>query len=270
MHTSRGLAGGHAYMQGAEPKRKDSTHQSIVSSPESMVAAAHETIAPAEVIIRVGILLVDDHELLAHSVAVALNLDPEIDVVAIETDPNAGLVRVFLIAPDVVIVDQIALVPRLHEGCPEARVLALGAAVDQELVLACIRAGVDGCVGMRTSPDALGQVIKRIYAGEAVYETRVLVQLLHNPPPGAPSPPRRTANLAKRELEVLTATAMGLNTAEAAAYLGISINTLRTHLKNILAKLEARSKLEAVLIAIREGRIDLPEDPDRIADSPAF
>jgi DNA-binding CsgD family transcriptional regulator len=58
-------------------------------------------------------------------------------------------------------------------------------------------------------------------------------------------------------MQVLSAIATGMSSAEAANDLGISLSTLRTHLKNIITKLEARSKLDAVLIAIREGRIRL-------------
>jgi DNA-binding NarL/FixJ family response regulator len=162
-----------------------------------------------------------------------------------------------------VVLDRLSLVARLRDELPTVRLLALGAAVDQGLVRECIRAGVDGCGNMNTSPSAVGEMIRRIYDGEPVYETRALLELLQTPQPPSVTTPRLTASLAKRELEVLSATAMGLNTAEAADFLGISVNTLRTHLKNILAKLEARSKLEAVLIAIREGRVDLPENHPR-------
>jgi len=225
-------------------------------------SAPHGSADASALTIRIAILLVDDHELLAHSVAVALGLDPELCVVAIETNPEAGLARVLSHGPDVVIFDRLSVATGLRQEHANSRLLALGAAEDPHVVRQCIRAGVDGCVNMNTSPSALGEMIKRIYHGEAVYETRALLELLRRPHPAIANSPRRTASLAKRELEVLSITAMGLNTAEAADYLGISINTLRTHLKNILAKLNARSKLEAVLVAIREGRIDVPEDSD--------
>jgi len=99
--------------------------------------------------------------------------------------------------------------------------------------------------------------IKRVHAGELLFDPGPLVQLLVDAPIPVPSVPRRTAKLAERELQVLSAIATGMSSAEAADELGISLSTLRTHLKNIITKLEARSKLDAVLIAIREGRIRL-------------
>jgi DNA-binding NarL/FixJ family response regulator len=217
---------------------------------------------PAEAVIRVGILLVHDHELLADAVGVALGLDPEIRIVAVETEPEAGLLRVIAAGPEVIILDSLPLAARLHAEHPESRLIALCAAGDQSVILACIRAGVDACIGMNTSPAMLGEMIKRVHAGEALYEPRALLELLQRPHMTIAAQPRRTASLAQRELEVLTAIAMGLSSAEAADYLCISINTLRTHVKNIIAKLGARSKLDAVLIAIREGRIELPGEAD--------
>jgi DNA-binding CsgD family transcriptional regulator len=82
--------------------------------------------------------------------------------------------------------------------------------------------------------------------------------LIQRPHQFSAQAPRKTASLSNRELDVLNVLATGSKTEEAAWQLGISPNTLRTHLKNILVKLEARSKLEAVLIAIREGRIEFP------------
>src|SRR5262249_52566666 len=156
-------------------------------------------------------------------------------VVAVETNPDTSLMRVLSRAPDVVVLDRLSLVARLRDQYPSARLLALGPAEHQNLVLDCIRAGVDGCMNMNTSPTELSEVIKRIHDGEPVYETRALLELLHRPQSSFVSPPRRTASLAKRELDVLSVTARGLTTAESADYLGISINTFRTHLKNILA-----------------------------------
>lgn len=210
--------------------------------------------------IRVGILIVNANELLAQSVAVALGLDADLCVVAVGTDDDAGLIRVLASRPDVVIVDGLGTVTHLRDELPTLRLFALSPHVDRDLILDCIRAGVDGCTSMDTSPHDLGQMIRRIHAGEAVYATRLLLELLNPPRSTAVAAPRRTAKLAQREIEVLTMTATGLPTAEAADALGISVHTFRTHLKHILAKLEARSKLEAVLIALREGRIQLPDD----------
>jgi DNA-binding NarL/FixJ family response regulator len=205
----------------------------------------------------VGILLVNDRALLASSLAVVLDLDSELEVVAVGSDA-VHAPRILAAGATIVLVDSIPLAADLHARHPGVRLIVLGPSTD-DVILACIRAGAVGCVDTDISPETLISTIKRVRAGEMLFEPSVLVQLLLDTPMRAPSVPRRTARLAERELQVLTAVAAGMTSAEAADHLGISLYTLRTHLKNIITKLEARSKLEAVLIAIREGRIRLDE-----------
>lgn len=213
-----------------------------------------------EPIIRVGILVVHGHALLGDALGMALNLDPRLDVVDIQSDPNVGLRRIPSAAPDVIVVDSLTLVAQLKRKLVGAKYIALGPSNDPGFVLACIRVGIDGCIGMSISPTEVGDSIKRVHEGDAIYESRALMELLQRPHLGVAAQPQRTATLAKREVDVLSAIGRGMTSFEAADHLGISISTLRTHVKNILVKLNARSKLDAVLIAIREGRIDLLDE----------
>jgi DNA-binding NarL/FixJ family response regulator len=128
------------------------------------------------------------------------------------------------------------------------------------MTLACIRVGAAACISQATSPAALADVVRRVYAGEVVYEQRILLELVQRQSTVAPDRPRRATAVSERELEVLAVLATGASSSEAADRLCISLNTVRTHLKNIMVKLEARSKLEAVMIAIRAGWIELPPE----------
>jgi DNA-binding NarL/FixJ family response regulator len=211
---------------------------------------------PTESAIRVGILLVEDRAMLASSLAVVLDLDAQLDVVAVESAP-AHANRVLAAGPSLILLDSIPLAAQIHARWPDVRLVVLGSATHSDVILACIRAGAAGCVDTDISPAELVSTIKRVHAGELLFEAGPLVQLLVNAPMPVPSAPRRTSKLAEREVQVLSAIATGMTSAEAANELGISLSTLRTHLKNIITKLEARSKLDAVLIAIREGRIRL-------------
>jgi DNA-binding NarL/FixJ family response regulator len=214
----------------------------------------------ADLAIRVGILLEPERALLASAVGVVLDLDPQLQVVAVEANSATGLRRILAADADVVLVDSIPLVLRLREERPQLRVIVLGAAGDAAATLASIRAGAAGCVDENTSPALLVSIVRRAHAGEIVYEPSVLLDLLQRPSMPVEARPRRTSKLSERELEVLSVLAMGASSAEVADALSISLNTMRTHLKNILVKLEARSKLEAVIIAIREGRIEVPPE----------
>ena len=212
--------------------------------------------------IRVAILLVNSSDLLANAVAVALNVDPGIHVVAVEVDPDVGPVRVAAARAAVALVDTVDLVSRLRVESPRLFVIILGDQSHPQAIVEAIRGGAAAFLDNRVSTNELAAVVKRVHAGELVYDLDDLLAVVDSPSLPPPSAPRRTARLSDRELAVLDAIATGATSKEAARRLGISLNTLRTHLKNIQVKLEARSKLEAVLIAIREGRIALPPDPD--------
>jgi DNA-binding NarL/FixJ family response regulator len=216
--------------------------------------------ATGDGLIRVGVLLAPDRALLASSIQVVLGLEPDFAVVAVDSSPTAGPIRMLAAGAEVVLVDDVSLTSRLREDRPDVKVIVLEAVRDPDITLACIRSGASACVNEATSPAALADVVRRVYAGEAVYEQGILLELVQRPTTAAPARPRRAATLSERELEVLAVLATGASSSEAADRLCISLNTVRTHLKNIMVKLEARSKLEAVIIAIREGRIELPPE----------
>lgn len=211
-------------------------------------------------VIRVGIMLAQDRALLANAIGVVLNLEPQFEVVAVEShaisDPNQMLSS----GADVVLTDDTSLVGRFRERNDDLRVIVIAPTSDPEITLESIRAGASACVRETASPAALANVVRRVHAGEVVFQQDVLLELVQTRTTALPSRPRRTAMLSERELDVLRAMATGARSAEVAEMLAISLNTVRTHLKNILVKLDARSKLEAVIIAIREGRIELPPD----------
>jgi DNA-binding NarL/FixJ family response regulator len=142
-------------------------------------------------------------------------------------------------------------------------VFVVGQADDPAVVQACIQAGAVACVDGSTSPEMLVDLFKRaLVTDEVLYEPRTLLELILTPPKRSAAQPRRTAKLADRELAVLAEIVRNPHSATVAEHLGITMNTLRTHLKNILAKLDAHSTLDAVLIALREGRVELGRDQE--------
>lgn len=213
--------------------------------------------------IRLGILLASERALLARSIEMVMGLQPGFEIVAVESGSAAGGLRVLAARADVVLIDDVSLVPVLCDTRPDLRVIVLDAVSDPNTTLASIRAGAAACVSETSTPTALADVIRRVYAGDAVYEQRVLLELVQRLNVAVPEGTRRASTLSERELEVLTVLATGATSSEAADILCISHNTVRTHLKNVLVKLEARSKLEAVIVAIREGWIELPRPGSR-------
>jgi DNA-binding NarL/FixJ family response regulator len=202
---------------------------------------------------RTRVLIIDDRQLLAEALALVLGSDPSIAVInGLGDRPDVILTDFFILTHG----SQLGPARAMH---PEARLLVLVQRQDRETVLACVRAGAGGCVSKAAPPSALIDAIKRVHRGEAVYPTQALIdEILEERSERPPSPPPTAPILAPRELDVLRAFAAGMSAEEVAAHLSVSVHTVRTHTRSILAKLEARSRLEAVLTAIRLGLIEIP------------
>ena len=212
-------------------------------------------------LIRVGIMLSPERGLVSGALTMLIDHAPSFQLVMMRTDGSGMPVDRDAAIPDVVIVDRLSLITRLREARPGLCTIMLIGEPSLDGVLASIRAGALACIDDSTAPAELLSIVERVSAGEAVFAPNVLIELLQRQSLPAIIPLNRTAKLSDREVEVLAALARGASTAEAANEFGISLNTIRTHLKNILVKMGARSKLEAVVIALREGRIslDLPD-----------
>ena len=122
-----------------------------------------------------------------------------------------------------------------------------------------LEAGADGYVLKEVSPDELLRAIRVIGTGEAYLQpqvTRNLIRKMHTNPPRAGTPPQHLA-LTVRECEILRLMATSATYKEIATQLVISEETVRSHTKNILAKLGQPNRTQAVMVALREGLVDL-------------
>jgi len=172
------------------------------------------------------------------------------------------------------------LLERVTRMFPTARALVVIRTMNDEDLTALIPAGAFGCLTPDCRQEELVDAIQRVSQGEVLFPPAVLMRLItqqshrerlsdspgaseseesQNQPAAASSRSLpSTGSLAPRERQVLETLARGSSTDEVADQLGITVHTVRTHLKNVLAKLNAHSKLEAVVIALRRGLIDLP------------
>ena len=216
---------------------------------------------------RVRVLIVEDRKLLAEAVGAVLRVDPELELVGIETELARALARIRQAGADIVVIDYTSLTRlagarlsgELRAACPGVKLVVLTPSEDESTLLSCVRAGAAAQVSQSSPPAALLESIKRVHAGEVLFAPELLVKLL-DWGGGAVEPPEQQAirPLAPRERAVLQCLANGLSTEEVAAVLGITPHTVRSHLKHAMAKLQVRSKLEAVIQAIRLGIIELP------------
>lgn len=211
---------------------------------------------------QVGVLVVDDHEMFSDSVRLALSQEQGLQVVGTATSLAAARAAVATLRPDVVLLDHrlpdgkgaeaITELKALH---PEAKVVILTAAADDGVLVAATEAGCAGLLLKTSSLDELVSAVRVAAAGEILVSPALLGRLL-----GRLHRERDTAEstLTAREQEILEYVAQGLTNSAIAERLTISVNTVRNHVQNILAKLGAHSKLEALSIAVREGLVRPP------------
>jgi two-component system NarL family response regulator len=171
------------------------------------------------------------------------------------------------VEPDVVLInctrgnaDWTNTIAALRDRPRPVKVAVVVMTSDPETLRPFINARADGCITADVSLAEYLRMIHRIHAGDVLFPPAVLMHLLTEGPRARPDPATNARSaLGSRELEVLETLATGLSTEEVAARLGITVHTVRTHLKNVLVKLHAHSKLEAVMIGLRFGLIRFPE-----------
>jgi DNA-binding NarL/FixJ family response regulator len=214
----------------------------------------------------IRLLLLSETELVARALATVLDADPELESVVVVTDRRQARDQIRRTSPEVVVLDctrpdddWAQYAAELHAEFPAMRLLVVGPELDEDTLTAFVQAGTVGHISISYPPAELIQAIKRVSAGEVLFSAALLLRIMMRSRSARQSTTaaRPATALGPREIEVLQAFAGGMSTEEVATSLGISINTVRTHLKNILARLGARSKLEAVIMALRSGLIEL-------------
>jgi DNA-binding NarL/FixJ family response regulator len=248
--------------QSARPGRQESAP--VVNGKKGEIAAAVGERPQG----RIKVLILEHHYLVAEALATVLGTDPGLDVVGAQTDPQLGLADVRRTRPNVLLMDYglmpsggAELTAAVRDEFPELKVVVLTPALDEDILFSCVRAGAVACVTKDHPPRELVRSIERVHAGEMLFPPSALVNILTR----AQREQQRleaatvTEPPAPRELEVLQAFATGASTREVAERLGITVHTVRTHLKNAMTKLHAHSRLEAVTSALRQGLIELGE-----------
>lgn len=221
----------------------------------------------------VNVLLADDHQVFAEAVGQLLEAEPDLVVVghaatASEAERFFGSNRVDVLIVDVELDHEsgIELLARVHADNPDVAIVVLSCHDEADVVTEALRFGALAYVTKDASFDELLSAVRAAVRRESWLPARllrpVLATLLH------PSDPRneaeaRLAALSTREWEVLQCLVNGMTQAAIGVELFLSANTVRTHIRNLLAKLDARSSLEAVGLALRAGIRPRRPDPVR-------
>ncbi|PZT74352.1 MULTISPECIES: response regulator [unclassified Streptomyces] len=210
----------------------------------------------ADRIIRV--LLVDDHQVVRRGLRTFLEIQDDIEVVGEASDGAEGVAAIEKLRPDVVLMDikmpgtdGIEALRRLRELANPAKVLIVTSFTEQRTVVPALRAGASGYVYKDVDPDALAGAIRSVHAGHVLLQPEVAGALLAQDEPGTGT--GRGSTLTEREREVLGLIADGRSNREIARALVLSEKTVKTHVSNILMKLDLSDRTQAALWAVRHG-----------------
>ncbi|MFC9391533.1 response regulator [Streptomyces sp. NPDC057027] len=206
----------------------------------------------------IRVLLVDDHQVVRRGLRTFLEVQDDIQVVGEAADGAEGVARAEELHPDVVLMDVkmpgmdgIDALKRLRELDNPARVLIVTSFTEQRTVVPALRAGARGYVYKDVDPDALAGAIRSVHAGHVLLQPEVAGALLAEDDHGGGT--GRGGTLTEREREVLGLIADGRSNREIARALVLSEKTVKTHVSNILMKLDLADRTQAALWAVRHG-----------------
>ena len=221
----------------------------------------------------VRVLIVDDQALVRMGFRMVLDAEPGIEVVGEAADGHGAVERTGALAPDVVLMDVrmpgmdgIEATAEIVARHPATRVIVLTTFDLDEYAFAGLRAGASGFLVKDTRPEHLMEAIRAVADGDAAISPRVTRRMIELLGPAMPATGAvagtgqgvadpRLSPLTARELEVLNALAEGLTNQEIAGRLYLSESTVKTHVGRVLAKLEVRDRVQAVILAYDCGLV---------------
>jgi DNA-binding NarL/FixJ family response regulator len=207
---------------------------------------------------RIRVLLVDDHQVVRRGLRTFLEIQDDIEVVGEAADGDEGFARTEELRPDVVLMDVkmpgtdgIEALRKLRGSGNPAKVLVVTSFTEQRTVVPALRAGAAGYVYKDVDPEALAGAIRSVHAGHVLLQPEVAGALLAQDVAAGGS--GRAGVLTEREREVLALIADGRSNREIARALVLSEKTVKTHVSNILMKLDLADRTQAALWAVRHG-----------------
>jgi DNA-binding NarL/FixJ family response regulator len=211
---------------------------------------------------RVRVLIVDDHRMFADGLAAALEREPDIDVVGTASLVGESVEKASAVRPNVVVLDHllpdgdgIEATELIKLEVPEVSIVMVTQLDDESIAARAVETGCSGFVTKDKPIDEVVAAIRAAAAGEVLIAPSMLARLFER---YRRTPEASAEALSARELDVLRLLGEGLDNESVANRLGLKLATVRNHVQNIIQKMGVHSKLEAVIVAMRQGLISPP------------
>ena len=204
----------------------------------------------------IKVLLVDDHEMVRLGVSAYLSVQEDIEVIAQAENGKIGVEKALELKPDIILMDLVMPVmdgieatKEILSKWKEAKIIIVTSFIDDEKVYPAITAGAKSYLLKTSSASEIAQAIRDTYRGEGVFEKEVSEKLEHRHE--VEEEFRLFEELTSREKEVLLLIAQGKSNQEIADECFITLKTVKTHVSNILSKLQVEDRTQATIYAFK-------------------
>lgn len=214
------------------------------------------------------VLLVDDHSLFRNGIASLLKSRKDMQVVGEATDGMEAIEQARKLKPDVILMDismpkcdGLQAVKAIKEELPQVRIIILTVSDDDRNLFAAIKNGADGYLLKTIEPVELYEMLARVHRGEAPVSgvmAHKILQEFRQLKQGESGSSETAEALSPREIGILELVVNGETNSGIAKTLGITENTVKIHLRNILEKLHLQNRIQAAIFAVHEGIVPDP------------
>lgn len=205
---------------------------------------------------NIRILIADDHPVVREGLHGLLSIKPDFEVIGTAEDGEEAVLQARLLKPDVILMDLemprkngLEAIKEIKASQPDVKILVLTSFTEDKKIFAALDAGALGCLLKDSSPQELIRAIRDVYQGQLTLHPAVARKMLRE----REKPEDPNSLLTDREIEVLKLVAQGVDNHEIADALFISLPTVRSHISNILNKLNLSNRSQAVLYALRHN-----------------
>lgn len=209
----------------------------------------------------INVLIVDDHEMVRLGISTYLGVQDDIHVVDQAVNGKEGVEKALALRPDAILMDLvmpemdgIEATKTILKAWPEAKIIILTSFIDDEKIYPAIEAGAASYILKTSTAEEIANTIRKTAQGQSVLEPEVTNKMMNRLT--HPAEPKLYEDLTNREREVLGLIAKGRSNQEIADELFITLKTVKTHVSNILAKLQVDDRTQAAIYAIKNQLVD--------------